>query len=359
MKLKSILFPAFGCILCGMTFMACSDDSEEPKPIIDPVYYSYILNEGSWPGNNANISLFDPVAGELIQSDVYQAVNGRKMGELANAMIEDDDQIYVVLNGSKYVARLDATCKEQARYTFAEAEGAPRCIDVEDGFVYVTQYGGQVSKLDAKTMTRVATFNGGDNLEGIVADDGKLYVANGWKGIDTFNNELLVIDAETMKQTGSIKVVENPGKLYEIDDKIYLLSVGNYVDVEASLQLIDPATNTAKPITSADKITEGNDGLIYGVRSTYDAEWKLTNSFFVYNPRSGRVEDTSFLRDAPDSFSTVAIYLLEVDENTGYIYVGTSDYVSTGTIYQFDKTGKLLHKFDSGGINPNAMIFID
>ena len=30
-----------------------------------------------------------------------------------------------------------------------------------------------------------------------------------------------------------------------------------------------------------------------------------------------------------------------------------------GMIYKFDKDGKLFHTFDSGGINPSAMIFVD
>ena len=63
--------------------------------------------------------------------------------------------------------------------------------------------------------------------------------------------------------------------------------------------------------------------------------------------------------DAPNSFKTEAIYLLEVDEKNGFIYVGTSDYTTNGTIYQFDQNGKFLRQFDSGGINPSAMVFID
>ena len=44
-----------------------------------------------------------------------------------------------------------------------------------------------------------------------------------------------------------------------------------------------------------------------------------------------RDSHTSFLKDAPSSFATDAIYLLEVDEETGFIYVGTSDYTTNGT----------------------------
>ena len=363
MRTRSILFSTLCSLMLGMGFTACSDDDlEEPELPIEPeTYPAYILNEGAWGANNANITSFLPNYKVENLSDVYLQMNGKQMGDLANAMLEEDDNIYVLLNGSKYVGRLDYTCKEQARYTFPE--GAPRCMDVEDGYVYVTQYGGQVSKINIKDMTLASTFKGGDNLEGIVEKDGKLYVADSYKvdgsGNYVYNKNVYVIDASTMQLESTIEVVENPNKMYEIGDKIYVLSKGNYADINASLQVIDPKTGKVTPITNADKITEGNDGLIYGVRMVYDANWTPNNSFFTYDPKTGTVNETSFLQDAPDSFATTAIYLLEVDENNGFIYVGTSDYVTNGTIYQFDKSGKLIKSFDSGGINPSTMVFID
>ena len=359
MRTRSLLFTMLCSLMLGISFTACSDDDED-KLIIDPVDYpAYILNEGIWGSNNANISRFFP-SYKGIDSDYYQQVNGKLMGDLANAMIEEENNIYVVIGGSKYVARLDLNCVEQARYSFPEGEGEPRCIDVEDGYVYVTQHGGQVSKLDAQTLKLVSTFKGGDNLEGIVEKDGKLYVANAWKSIQDFNKEIIVINAETMTKTGSIDVVLNPVQVQEFDDKIYVISQGNYEDVQAVLQVIDTKAGTSKVIVKdVDKITEGHNGLIYGVRSTYDADWNTINSFFTYNPMKGTVSETSFLQDAPSSISSTAIYLLEVGGYADFIYIGISDYVTNGTIYQFDASGKLLQSFDSGGINPNAMIFID
>ena len=366
MKTRSILMTTLCSLMLSMSFASCSDDDEPGmEPIIDPVDYpAYILNEGAWGANNANITSFMPNYKAENLSDVYLKTNGKKMGDVANAMMEEDDNIYVVLNGSKYVARLDLTTKEQARYTFPEAEGAPRCIDVEDDYAYVTQYGGQVSKLNIKDMTLAGTFKGGDNLEGIAEKDGKLYVSNSYT-VDGSNNwiynkEVFVIDAKTMKQEKTISVVDNPTKIYEIDGKLYLISQGNYYDVPGALQLIDTQSGTSKVILNdVTKITEGNNDLIYGIRSTYNENWELTNSFFTYNPSTGAISETSFLKDAPSSFGTAAIYLLEVDEETGFIYVGTSDYVTNGTIYQFDKAGKLVQSFDSGGINPSAMVFVD
>ena len=363
-------------LMLSMGFTACSDDEEnepsnpntnQPELPVDPdpvEAVAFILNEGTWGGNNANISMFHPNQEGLGKADLYQEVNGTQLGDLANAMVEEDDNIYVVLNGSKVVNRLDEACKSQASYTFPEAEGAPRCIDVEDQYAYVTQYGGQVSKLNIKDMTLAGTFKGGDNLEGIVEKDGKLYVANTYtqdgSGNFVYNKEVFVIDAKTMELESTIEVVKNPTKLFEIDDKIYLLSAGNYTDIAGALQVINPKTGACeKIINDANKITEGNDGLIYGVRSTYDANWQQNNSFFTYNPSTGAVSETSFLQDAPASLSTAVIYLLEVDEESGHIYEGTSDYTTNGTNYKIDKSGKLVQSFDSGGINPSTMVFVD
>lgn len=363
MKTRSFLFTTLCSLMLGSSFTSCDNAIEIPDDIFptDPVEsYALIMYEGLWGGNNAGIAQYFTSTNTAKVSDLYYAVNGAKMGDLANAMVEEDDNIYVVVGGSKYVARLDKGCKELARHAFTAEEGEPRQIDVEDGYVYVTQQGGKVSKLDAETLDVLATFQGGDNLEGIVEKNGKLYVANAYKEIDKYNKEVFIIDASTMTLDKTLEVAENPNDMMEIDGTIYLLSSGNYADVNPALQAINPNTGEVKAITNASKITKGKDGLIYCVRSAYDANWNMVNTFFIYNSKVGDVdESTSFLKDAPASFSTAAIYLLEVDEETGDIYVGTSDYVTNGTIYRFDTNGNLKESFDAGGINPCSMVFID
>ena len=361
-------------LMLGMSLSGCSNNEfdryqEQFGPVPEEAQQRliYVLNEGKWESNNANIAgfLFNEQENELSsQGNRYLKENQQQMGDVANGMMEEDDYIYVVLHGSKYVAKLNVRCKEEARYTFSKDEGAPRCIDVEDDYAYVTQYGGQVTKLNVKDMTVDDIFYGGDNLEGIVENNGKLYVANSYKadgsGKYVYGKEVFVIDTKTMNLEKTINVVDNPTKLYEIDDNIYLISQGNYYDVAGALQVINTQNGTSKVIINdVTKITEGHDNMIYGIRANYNANWELSNSFFIYNPKADEVVETSFLKNAPSSFSSDAIYLLEVDEETGNIYVGTSDYTTNGTIYQFDKNGKLLRQFDSGGINPSAMVFIN
>ena len=378
MKTRSILFSTLCSLILGMSMTSCDDEFEEfgedPDEVTRP-HFNYVLNEGLWGANNANISGFYMNVTSPSQEisttmnamgDLYLQKNGKKMGDVANGMVEEDNKIYVVMNGSKYVAKLDLYCKEEARYTFSESEGEPRCIEVEDGYVYVTQYGGKLTKINASDMTLADTFEGGDNLEGVVEKNGKLYVANSYKvdgsGNWVYNDEMFIIDAKTMELEKTIKVVVNPTKIYEFHDKIYLLSQGDYENVPYVLQVIDTENGQVKSIPQTEnvsKVAEGDNKLLYCVRTPYDDNWNPVNSFFICNTKEDVVSDTSFLTEVPEALKSANIYFLEMDEETGYIYIGTTDYTNTGTIYQFDKNGKFIQSFDSGGINPSAMIFID
>ena len=378
MKTRSILFSTLCSLILGMSMTSCDDEFEEfgedPDEVTRP-HFNYVLNEGLWGANNANISGFYMNVTSPSQEisttmnamgDLYLQKNGKKMGDVANGMVEEDNKIYVVMNGSKYVAKLDLYCKEEARYTFSENEGEPRCIEVEDGYVYVTQYGGKLTKINASDMTLADTFEGGDNLEGVLEKDGKLYVSNSYKvdgsGNWVYNDEMFIIDAKTMKLEKTIKVALNPTKIYEFHDKIYLLSQGDYENVPGVLQVINTESGQVKSIPQTEnvsKVAEGDNKLLYCVRSAYDANWNPVNTFFICNTKENEVSESSFLTEVPEALKSANIYLLEMDEETGYLYIGTTDYTNTGTVYQFDKDGKFIQSFDSGGINPSAMIFID
>ena len=61
MRTRCLLCTMLCSLILGMSFTACSDDDDDDNPIIDPVDYpAYILNEGAWEANKANISRFFP-----------------------------------------------------------------------------------------------------------------------------------------------------------------------------------------------------------------------------------------------------------------------------------------------------------
>lgn len=370
MKLKRYLLGICCMLVAGLSFIACDEDDEAlddtGSKVSLPAHRAYILYEGGMGMENSGLAFYAPDGNADFIEDIYQLQNLRKLGDTGLSMVEHDGSVYVVVSGSKYVVRLNAAGVEQCRHMF---ENTPRYIAAEDGFVYVTQYGGRVSKLDARTLEEVDAFQEGDgNWEGIVEHEGKLYVANAWHYTATgeieYNKEVLVVNAGTMELEKKITdVAVNPERLWEENDRIYLISRGDYGQVKNQLQEINPYTGSVKHIAEATKLAEWNDRL-YLVNTEYDSSYIPSNRFFVYDMNTGEVDPphSSFLNDDPEILSALSnaeIYLFEVDGETGDIYVGTSDYVSEGKIYRFGQNGMLKDRFDAGGINPNSIVFID
>lgn len=372
MKLRNLFLNTLLVLSVCIPFTSCDNENKLPNDdgtkIELPGKRAYILYEGSWGNNDAGIAFYAPNKDADFQSDIFNLQNGKKIGSLANDFIEHGDYIYVVVSGSKYISKMNEACVEAGIYKFPDGEGDPRRITAEDGFLYVTQYGGQVSKINTQTMERVAVFNGGDNLEGIAEYNGKLYVANTYKndnGNFIYNKDVFVINAQTMKLDETITVASNPERVFEMDGKIYVYSKGNYYDEPNTLQIIDPSrnnqvTNYETPIS---KICEGKNDMLYIINNVtvYDDDWNVVsseNTFHTYNTGTGMLGE-SFIKNLPEELISANIYMLNVDDDTKEIYIGTTDYVNTGTIYRFDANGNLKDSFDAEGINPNNMIFVD
>lgn len=369
MKLRTFFFTALYLLSLGIAFTACeNEDGPDTYPPDNETlsdHRAYILYEGSMNANNSGIAFYAPAGDADFIGNIYFTQNQASLGDTGLTMVEDNNQLYVVVSGSKYVTKLNQDCVELTRHSFGEEVGDPRYIDVEDGYAYVTHHGNRVSKLDANTLEEVAFFEGGDNLEGIVMCNGRLYVANTYRQEGSnwiYNTEVFVINPQTMQLEETLDVIINPERLYEFDDKVYLLSRGNYADIPNQLQCIDPAQgNEVTKLFEATKVAEGPQGLLYVVNSntTYDANRNATtvNTFFTYNLRTGARAD--MLPDVPAELDGANIYLLAFDDETDDLYIGTTDYVTNGTIYRFNSQGTLVDTFDAGGINPNTMLFID
>ena len=369
MNVKSFLMGMLCLLATGVSFVSCNDDNDDflddtGSKVSLPGRRAYILYEGSYGQGNSGLAFYAPDGNADFIGDIYTVQNGKGLGDTGSAMIEHDDNIYVVVSGSNYVARLNAAGVEQCRHEF---EYMPRYIDAEDGYVYVTQYGGRVSKLDAVTLDEVGVYQGQSDhaYEGIVECNGLLYVADSQTRDESatvvlgYNSEVLVIDPNSMQLKQTVSVTVNPERLWEDDGKVFLISRGDYATVTDSwLQLIDTQTNTKTDIEKVAKLAE-RDNVLYLINTEYDSSYNQTNSFFTYNISTGKITDHTFLNNNPEELSSATIYLFEVDDETGDIYIGTSDYVSEGTVYRFDASGTFKEKFDAGGINPNSMIFVD
>lgn len=374
MKIKN--FFNWMCVLAvGFSAVACSDDDD--APVVDsevskvalPRHRMFILNEGKFGLNNAGIGFYAPDNNMESIDDIFYLQNDMRLGDTAQDMIEEDGKIYVAVYGSNYLARLNAACVEEARISFAgdtELGGGIRYIVAEDGYVYASFHGSMVAKINARTMQVEAKLRTpGSNLEGVAIVGDNLYVSNSYSQTSTgyvYHEDVFVIDLKTFTLKETLLVSENPNDMTEEDDKVFVIS-NNYNRESYVLQLIDPAAgNSVKELGYATKMAAG-DGVLYLVDSRTDySAWPATstvNTFYSYDIKTGRVINESFLKNAPAELLSSSIYMMAVDDETGDIYIGVTDYSRNGNMYRFRKDGTFVEKFDCGGLNPRTAVFVD
>ena len=371
MNFRKFLVGALCFLALGTSFTSCSDDddvmNDEGSKVELPGRRAYILYEGPFAQgeetNGTGISFYAPNHDKDFISNIYKYQNGKELGNLGQHMVNDNDFIFVTLSTTSSVVKLNEAGVEQekeARCNFEKGHD-PRFMVAEGGYLYVSHYGGSVSKIDQRSMQVVKSLkiDGGQQLEGIAECNGKLYVANAYTPNFEYLQDIFVINPQTMTLENTIKVADNPTTIIEEEDQLFVLSKGNYNDVQSQLQVIDPRTQQVTYIAPASFIAEGNHDRIFIVNVEYDANWKPTNKFCSYNAKTRQLSEQTFVNNAPEEMLQENIYMISVDDDTNEIYIGTSDYKTPGTVYRFDANGNFKEKFSAGGVNPNTMIFVD
>lgn len=356
MKTKSL----FLTVLCGLTVMAgftsCNGDDDngawrEGAKVQLPAYRAFILSEGAMNKNNSHLFYVDPEQDTTYTHDIYEAQNGRKIGDTAQGLVTANGDLYFVCNVSNYVARLNGSAVEQCRYSFDKKLGQPRYLLVDDGKVFVTTYGGYVCQLDAQSLALKDSVKVGTTLENIVERDDKLYVVQS----GPTSNSLYILNENNLKEHETVAIMNNPTGIYADHGYFWITAYDDaYVSYVSSY---NPQTRKCERIANASKVLAVGEVLYIANSETDWKTYKTTTTFSRYHGVTKNLHQ--FLKGYPDAVGSSTVYMLERNPYDGTFYMATTDYVSNGTVYHFAADGNYLGKsFPAGGINPNSMVFI-
>jgi YVTN family beta-propeller protein len=159
-------------------------------------------------------------------------------------------------------------------------------VDPAAGTVYVTNYGGTVSVIDAATNTVTATIAVGTDPQGVAVDPaaGTVYVANSGAGT------VSVINAATRTVTATIAVGTDP-KGVAVDPATGTVYVTKYGD---AVSVIDAATNTVTATVPVDSEPVG----VAADPSTH-AAYVISYAYVRDHDLPGTVSVISAARPAP------------------------------------------------------------
>ena len=358
--MKKVFRGALCACLASCVLASCESEKGGYVPessVGDPDVF--ILCEGLYGANNADLSAYDAEA-QQCAGEYYLAQNGRYLGDTGQDVLCHKGCLYVSVYGSSYVAMLDLEGRELTRYSFSAEEGQPRYLAAEGDYLYVTLYSGRVVKMLASDLSVVGYATVGKNPEGIVVHQGMLLVANSGWGED---NTVSVIDIETFEPTRTITVEWNPQQFVLAGDSVYLLANGAYDEnwnCDYPLQHIDVASGKVRTVGYASRGV-GYDGKLYLCHSTTDwSTYQTVNRFFTYDVATATVDEQSFLQGDADELASNSVYMMEINPANGELYIGLAGnkFVSSGMIHRLSRDGRLIHRFDVKGANPNQAAFV-
>jgi YVTN family beta-propeller protein len=358
MNQKKLFF--YLSLFAALFITACSD-TEEPTEIDLPreAKILLILNEGSWGQNNSTLARYDLETGDL-DPDYFRSVNQRGLGDVGNDMILYGTKIYIAVNGSSTLEVVEAVTGKSIRQIPMETESGqakqPRRVAAYDGKIYVTSFDDTVTRIDTASLMIDGSVTVGQDPEGIAIKGGKIYVANsgGLNWANGYDNTVSVIDAITFTEEKKIEVGVNPFNLQaDSQGDIYVFVMGNYGDISPALKRVNPATGAVEPILEVESPVRFviSDNKAYIISRSYGNSYKVV----VYDCLEEKLVSDIFVTDGTE---TDIIYNIAVDEYSGDLYLMETDYTIPGTVYCFDKEGKLKYSIPHIGLNPNTLVIL-
>ncbi len=349
---------------------ACSNDDEpndnggtgEP----DETAYAdvaYILNQGNMGQKvEGRLSVLDENRQEL-SSGVFQAVNKRSLGDTPQCGIAYGSKIYVGVYVSNTIEIIDRNTYKSIKQISLENSDKgtqPRSMVAKNGKVYVSMYDGYVARLDTLSMELDASVKVGPNPENIEIFNNRIYVPNsdGMNYKVGYGETASVVTLEPFAVEETIKVPLNPNKFMTDGTNLFLLSMGNYGDVDAEVyKMVEKVNDKGEKEIGFNSIAKATlaavgAGKIYMVNAPYGG----TVSYSRYDIASGTTREMKC-----DEVSYPSGIGVDAENGTLLISAmpldgGYASYVLPGTLCEYDLNG-LYRKTYNIGSGPAVIFF--
>ncbi len=260
--MKQLHFFFFVALCSILSFTACNPEESKPQGAYSDGLF--VVCEGVFNSNNAEISFIDN-AGK-VSTQVFQSVNNRPLGDIAQSLTIVDDLAFIVVNGSNKVEVVNATTFESKKTLNDEKFTFPRYVaKLNDNQVLLTNgtgYGDDfVFIINSKTFEIEQEIPTGAGPNQLIVQGGKIFVANfGGYGSD---NSVTVINASTFAIEKTIVVGDMPASMtLDKDGNIIIICKGltrydeNFVGTPVSnskIVKLNTTTLTAEDVYTYDR----------------------------------------------------------------------------------------------------------
>jgi hypothetical protein len=316
--------------------LLCSCD-KEPINSIQPVSGSsvIVLCEGTFQWNNASLDLWYPDSSKVLQGQFSKA-NARPLGDIAQSAIIDGNQLYVVVNNSGSVLKLNAQNLKLSQQN--RDLKSPRYAQLWQGRLWVSDlYASKLTVLDTQTLTKVSEAWAQTWSEEMTIWNGQLAVAE-------YHGQISLYDSKG-KRSDSLATAKGCQEL-EVDPTGNLWVLNSDIDSGSSLMRLSPSG--AKTTWSFDKM------VISELTLGPDAAYFLKGNAVMRIPFGATsANECQVWVSGPWSNAYSLQFLAKRQE---FCLCDARDYVSKGRLFRLSLSGEILNQGDACGVVPGFAI---
>lgn len=349
------------------------DDPYRPESDIRGMY---LVNEGNMGSNKCTLDYLDFENGWYARN-LYAEKNPhvvKELGDVGNDIQIYGSRLYVVVNCSNKVEVLDA--RNGVRIGQIEIPNC-RYIRFYRGKAYVSAYVGPVQlynpdavkgavyKVDTLSLQVEGKVTVGYQPDELEVLGEYLFVANsGGYMAPNYDNTVSMIELEGFKQVRKIPVGINLHRIRaDRYGRLWVTSRGNYENVSSNLYVLEKKKNSVDMVVTdtlgipCSNLFIQGDSLYY-----YSTEWnnytqRNTITYGIIDVKEKRKVSDSFIKDGTEGDITIP-YGIAIHPETGDIFVtDAKNYVSSGTLYCYNRDGVRKWKVRTGDI-PAHMCFL-
>ena len=333
------------------TIIYMEDEDTGVQAVSSEVLGLYLLNEGNMGSNKCTLDYLDLSASDSTihyQRNIYADRNPsevKELGDVGNDIKIYGSRLWMVVNCSNKVE----VCRASDAVKIGKVD-IPNCryVAFDGRYAYVSSYVGPVSagrsaprgmvyKVDTLSLQKVDSCVVGYQPEEMVANGGRLYVANsGGYNYPDYDNTISIVNLRSMREEAQVEVAQNLHHL-RIDHygQLWVTSRGDYETVASNLYCLH-ITESGLPIVThqmdvevSDMCLVGDSLYFYGVGENQVAQ-QNARQYGIINVRTHRLV-ANRLSDAPEIDRIRMPYgILVHPQNRDFYLMDAKNYVSSG-----------------------------
>jgi WD40 repeat protein len=347
-------FSLFFVMSSTVLLTSCDDDDNKPKGQYE--HGAFIINEGAFGASNGSVTFLNLTSFEPDQN-IFRASGLEFAGDVIQSYTVSGDRGYLVNNDDGKIEVVDANTFASIFTITAPEIDKPRYVQVVGDKAYISVWGpydenyllvdSYVVVYDLSTRAVVKKIDTDEGVEDLIYN-GKYIFAS------CFNfggsNSIAVIDPTTDQLVDEIEVTPGPaGMVFDANDDLWVISTGNYFDVNGNLIRINPST-----LQVEDEISlEGFPGTDLGITADgHNLVYHVNAS--VYNLA---IHETAAPSAPLFTVENTQPYSLSLNPFNNDIYLGDPlDYASPGVVHVYGIDGVFKQSIPVG-INPTQVVF--